>query len=601
MQSVERVRKKGPAHLIAGFLNTWRLLGRRGIVWVAIGMLSSLVLAGTEYVIAILLIVFLFTLNLVDPSQIPAWLPLSIWTLSPTMILIILVLVGILRAISQLVSRQTGHVVLEFIQARLKMIQGYRMLMAEKQQTVSLSQLNLYMGEYFPKASDYVYHSVQLISTVTQIVALALAMFYLAWQETLVGILCLSVAGLAIFKLNKLLTRISAKIPELRAQFERTLVRICRNWLLIKILHVGAREYRVCLDSVLAYFKFGKKAFLYRNISSILPAFLGILAIGVILLTSVRYFDTLPLALVGLVYLFVRFTQAVVVVTGHIGVLNHFHTQFSRSVELFFSLSPNERTAALRSEQAIAVFGRERNLEHPSPTRIPRELRYHRVKSTTPPKVTVCKVTFSWPHTDRPVVEDLSVTIPSGSQFGIVGPNGSGKTTLLNIILGVLKPSAGHVLIDGVKCEEFVRESRSIGYVGEYPHLFHGSIRDNLIYGMSGEVSEKDIRNALEMVRLDAVIRNVTGGLEYMIGEEGEGFSSGQKQRLSLARAFLRKPLLLVLDEASANLDRAAEGEIADILKKLIGRCTVIIASHRLGILKNVDHILDLGVRFNEK
>jgi len=601
MQTAERLKKKGPAHLIAGFLNTWRLLGRRGIVWVAIGMLSSLVLAGTEYVIAILLIVFLFILNLVDPSQIPAWLPLSIWTLSPTMILIILVLVGILRAVSQLVSRQTGHVVLEFIQARLKMIQGYRMLMAEKQHTVSLSQLNLHMGEYFPKASDYVYNSVRLISTVTQIVALALAMFYLAWPETIVGIVCLSFAGLAIFKLNKLLTRISAKIPKLRARFERTLVRICRNWLLIKILHVGAREYRVYLDSVLAYFKFGKKAFLYRNISSILPAFLGILAIGIILLTSVRYFDTLPLVLVGLVYLFVRFTQGVVVVTGHIGVLNHFHAQFSQSVELFFSLSPNERTAALRSEQAITVFGRERNLEHPSPTRIPRELRYHKAKTTSPPEITAYKVTFSWPETNHPIIEDLSVTIPAGSQFGIVGPNGSGKTTLLNIILGVLKPYAGYVLIGGVRCEKFVRESRSIGYVGEYTHLFHGSIRDNLVYGMSEEVPEKDIWNALEMVRMDETIRKATGGLDYMIGEEGEGFSSGQKQRLALARAFLRKPLLLVLDEASANLDRTAEGEIADILKELVGRSTVIISSHRLGILRNVAHILDLGARFNEK
>lgn len=601
MQTAERLKKKGPAHLIAGFLNIWRLLGRRGIVWVAIGMLSSLVLAGTEYVIAILLIVFLFTLNLVDPSQMPAWLPVSIWSLSPTMILIVLLFVGILRAVSQLVSRQTGHVVLEFVQARLKMVQGYRMLMGEKQHTISLSQLNLHMGECFPKASNYVYHSVELISKLTQMGALAVAMFYLAWQETLVGILCLSVAGLAIFKLNKLLARISAKIPELRAQFERTLVRICRNWLLIRILHVGAREYRVYLDSVLAYFKSGKKAFFYRNISSVLPPLLGIVAIGVILLTSVRYFGTLPLALVGLVYLFIRFTQATVVVTGHIGVLNHFHAQFSQSVELFSSLSPNERAVALRAEQAVTVFGTERKSELLPPDGKSHDLRYHRVKSTSPPKVSVCKVTFLWPHTDHPVIEDLSVTIPAGSQFGIVGPNGSGKTTLLNIILGVLKPSAGHVLIGGVKCEEFVKESRSIGYVGEYPHLFHGSIRDNLIYGMSGEVSEKDIRNALEMVRLDAVIRNVTGGLEYIIGEEGEGFSSGQKQRLSLARAFLRKPLLLVLDEASANLDRAAEGEIADILKKLIGRCTVIIASHRLGILRNVDHILDLGVRFNEK
>ncbi len=88
MQTAERLKKKkDPAHLIAGFLNTWRLLGRRGIVWVAIGMLSSLVLAGTEYFIAILLIVFLFTMNLVDPSQIPTWLPLIIRSLSPTIIL----------------------------------------------------------------------------------------------------------------------------------------------------------------------------------------------------------------------------------------------------------------------------------------------------------------------------------------------------------------------------------------------------------------------------------------------------------------------------------------------------------------------------------
>jgi len=577
------------------FGNVRRLLGGRGTLWIGIGMFSSFILAGTEYIIALLIVVFLFTFRLVDSSQIPSWLFFDVKTISPTIIWLILLTVGVLRAVAELISRQTSHVILEFVQARLKMIQGYQMLIAEKEQTTSLSQINTRMGESFPRASDYVFHFAELISQLTQTVVLSAGMFYLAWQESLVGILCLSTAGLIIFKLSGLLTHLSAKILQLRAQFEKTLVRICRNWLLIRILHLRNREYRVYMDSVLTYFKSGKKAFFLRNISGVLPPFLGILAIVVIILTSVKYFKTSSLVLVAFIYLFMRFTRAAVMATDHVGALNHFQAQFKESLGMFSSLSPDDLTVALRPEQAINLFKKDKNLDYVGITETSPPDISPETKGDMSPDITVCNVTFSWPEMKDPVFRNLSLRIPAGSQFGIVGPNGSGKSTLLGIILGVLKPSAGHVLIDRVRCAEYVKKSHFIGYVGEDPYLIHGSIRENLIYGIKEEVSDKGIWNVLEMVRLDSVAKNVTGGLKYMIQEDGQGLSSGQKQRLALARAFLRKPRLLVLDEASANLDKTAEEEIANILKQMVGHCTTIIVSHKPGILKGVEHILDLG------
>lgn len=159
----------------------------------------------------------------------------------------------------------------------------------------------------------------------------------------------------------------------------------------------------------------------------------------------------------------------------------------------------------------------------------------------------------------------------------------------------MLTPTAGDVLLDGLPAREWVRTRGPVGYVGANNFLILGSLRENLRYGLQRPATDDELWSALAQVGLDGWVRSLPGGWNYQIGENEEGLSSGQQQRLALARAFLRRPSLLILDEASANLDAGAESELAQTLGTLDGRCTMIIVSHKPGILAGVDDVLRLG------
>lgn len=163
---------------------------------------------------------------------------------------------------------------------------------------------------------------------------------------------------------------------------------------------------------------------------------------------------------------------------------------------------------------------------------------------------------------------------------------------MLGLILGVLEPSTGQVLIGGIRSGEYIQKN-SVGYVDPDPCLIHGTIRENLLYGANRQLDDEALRNALAAVRCDTTYGRTSNTLAYEIQENGEGLSSGEKQRLVLARALLREQTLLVLDEITANLDARLEMEIADILRDLRDSCTQIIVSHKPGILKNADNILN--------
>ena len=213
-----------------------------------------------------------------------------------------------------------------------------------------------------------------------------------------------------------------------------------------------------------------------------------------------------------------------------------------------------------------------------------------------PPALHVRNVTFKWPGSEVTVFRDMTLEIASGTQFGIVGPNGSGKSTLMGIMLGIYPPTSGDVLVENLPANEyFSSRPEEIAYVGPEPYLIHGTIRENLCYGLAEFPPDAEIRAALKTVRLDEFVASLPQGLDYAIQEDGAGLSSGQKQRLTIARAFLRRPLLLIMDEPSANLDEATETAVVETLRELKGRCTVIIVSHKQGILRGVDRTLDLG------
>lgn len=198
---------------------------------------------------------------------------------------------------------------------------------------------------------------------------------------------------------------------------------------------------------------------------------------------------------------------------------------------------------------------------------------------------------------DRPpALAGISLTLRAGTLTVLMGPSGAGKTTLADVALGLLAPTTGTVLIDGVVLAsgEARRGWRtSVAYVAQDPYLFPGSIRDNLCW-LSGPRDEAEIWAALERADASAYVRALGDGLEYRLGERGEGLSGGQRQRLALARALLCRPELLVLDEMSSQLDANSEERVLQALGALRGKLTMLAIAHRSAASLHADRTLVL-------
>ena len=185
-------------------------------------------------------------------------------------------------------------------------------------------------------------------------------------------------------------------------------------------------------------------------------------------------------------------------------------------------------------------------------------------------------------------VEGVDLVVPAGRVTALMGPSGAGKTTLSDLALGLLEPRAGRVLVDGQPLERD-RWRRSVGYVPQEPWLFHGSIRENLLWARP-EAAEPELWEALEQAAA-GFVRDLPGGLDTVVGDRGSRLSGGERQRLALARAFLRRPSLLVLDEPTSALDEESEERVMDVVAGLQGRVTVLLVTHRRSCARRADRV----------
>jgi ATP-binding cassette subfamily B multidrug efflux pump len=201
-------------------------------------------------------------------------------------------------------------------------------------------------------------------------------------------------------------------------------------------------------------------------------------------------------------------------------------------------------------------------------------------------------VSFSyWP--DRPLIEDLDLVAEPGQTVAIVGPTGAGKTTLVNLIMRFYELDAGRITLDGRDISTIPRQAlrSNIGMVLQDTWLFGGTIRDNIAYGRPS-ATEEEILDAARATYVDRFVHHLPDGYDTVINEEGDNISAGQKQLLTIARAFLAQPAILILDEATSSVDTRTEVLIQEAMHALrVGRTSFVIA-HRLSTIRGADTIL---------
>jgi ATP-binding cassette subfamily B protein len=193
------------------------------------------------------------------------------------------------------------------------------------------------------------------------------------------------------------------------------------------------------------------------------------------------------------------------------------------------------------------------------------------------------------------VLSNINLELKKGHTYAFVGPTGGGKTTTASLMARLYDPTEGIILLDGkdIRSYEPKKRTKKVGFILQEPFLFSGTVRDNILYGNNeyAKHSNEQLREILEKCNLSKLLARFENGLDTTVAVGGDSISLGQKQLIAFIRAILRRPELLILDEATANIDTVTEQLLEEILNKLPKETTKIVIAHRLNTIKSADRI----------
>jgi ATP-binding cassette subfamily C protein len=311
----------------------------------------------------------------------------------------------------------------------------------------------------------------------------------------------------------------------------------------------------------------------------------SVIILATVLYVSIRVLGVSPVAVLLLMAMFARVMPRAIL--GH-----HLYQECLHALPAFENvIALAERCAAVAEPPdapgETPEFGNSLRMENVS-------FSYRRANGVAPAKQSDRSLADRSPdHRGRPpAVHGLDLTVGVGEVVAIVGPSGAGKSTIADLMTGLLAPDSGRRTVDGVALDETRARAwrEQIGYVSQDTYLFHDSVRANLLWARPG-ASEAEVRGALALAAAEQFVDALPAGLDTVIGERGASISHGERQRIALARALLRHPRLLILDEATNSLDAHNEQRILDAIERLRGDLTIVMIAHRIAAVRRADRI----------
>lgn len=376
-----------------------------------------------------------------------------------------------------------------------------------------------------------------------------------------------------LLKLNRLASNTGTRLTRRSKDYYHRIEQQLAGMKEIKSL--GAEQQQIeQFESLTTEMKSAQFRFRQANAdSTVVFSFGSSLLLGGLLLTAVRVFAVPVTELLVLVVVFSRLTPQIRTIQQHVQQLLH----------------------TLAAFESATTLQRECDTER---ERIEPLTRFDAPNGGTlsSPEIAFRNVTFQYDQTSTdPALKDISLTICRNRTTALVGPSGAGKSTLADLLLGLLPPTSGEILIDGQLQNEgrMAEWRRRLGYVPQETFLLNDTIRANLLLAKPG-ATDDELRDALTAAAADGFVFQPSRGLDCVIGDRGLRLSGGERQRLALARALLRRPDVLILDEATSNLDSENQKRIQGAIERMHGQLTVVLIAHRLSTVRHADHIVVL-------
>ena len=482
-------------------------------------------------------------------TLLPSWFPNSI--LATTLILIGFgIFRGVVVAMKSYLSVSAGQSFLCFQKSQIMEVA------LKNGSQVSSNEVMLAFTEHTITGGFALQQTAQLINNIVSIILFIIAGFYLTPKEFVLSMSLLSIVLIPIVFLNKIIEKEGKKINHEKSQGISIIMNGLKNNFFLQIYHLIDAEIVLGNKALERYQKAYRKFAVVAGIKHAFPQIMGAIIIAIVTYISLKHFHTPGAKLLSFFYIFIRLAQC---------ASDFYAVSSDLKIQMF----------ALRIlydwNQNLKIF------------KIDNPLNEIKVENEHFHNISLEVKDLSFSYNDKIVLKNLNFKVSTGDVLLIRGESGAGKSTLLSLILGLKVPESGSVEINKYH-PDMIRKSllNHVGYVGPEPFLIAGSVRENLLYGHQNpeNVTDKNLWDSLEKAQLKDQILLLPNQLNENLLEKTQ-FSTGQKQRLSIARALVRDPAMLILDEATANLDPETEKKFVDILKTINRDMATIVVSHK--------------------